>query len=98
MAPNQWIQPGRSQLQFTDWDRSSQQGFAPPNAAGRLCGLQPLAKVVMSRNTNSWHDSYHRTMTQVASAATVLAPFDNVQLSSRGRALLPHARKATNSL
>lgn len=34
---------------------------------------------------HSWHDSFHRTMTQVASPATVLAPFERVELSSRGR-------------
>lgn len=34
---------------------------------------------------NSWHGSFHRTMTQAASTETVLAPFDNIQLSSRGR-------------
>src|SRR4051812_505367 len=33
----------------------------------------------------SWHDSYHRTMTQVANPKTVVAPFDEVKLESRGR-------------
>ncbi len=33
----------------------------------------------------SWHKTFHRTMTQVASPESVLAPFDNVRLSSRGR-------------
>ena len=33
----------------------------------------------------TWHDSYHRTMTQVVSAQTVLAPFENVKLQSGGR-------------
>jgi len=32
----------------------------------------------------SWHDSYHRTMTQVASPATVRGDFDDVTLRSRG--------------
>lgn len=32
---------------------------------------------------SSWHDSYHRTMTQVANRDTVAAPFNSV-LSSRG--------------
>ena len=29
----------------------------------------------------SWHASYHRTMTQVASPAVIVAPFDGAQLS-----------------
>ncbi|MDE0734834.1 MAG: multiheme c-type cytochrome [Pirellulaceae bacterium] len=33
----------------------------------------------------SWHQTYHRSMTQVASPDTVLAPFDDVHLKSRGR-------------
>ncbi|HAB17083.1 MAG TPA: C cytochrome precursor [Verrucomicrobiales bacterium] len=32
----------------------------------------------------SWHDSYHRTMTQVASPATVLGDFNNVTLEVDG--------------
>jgi hypothetical protein len=34
----------------------------------------------------SWHRSYHRTMTQVASPESVLAPFDGQTLVNRGRA------------
>lgn len=33
---------------------------------------------------DSWHDTYHRTMTQVATSESVVAPFD-VHLESRGR-------------
>ncbi len=33
----------------------------------------------------SWHDSFHRTMTQVATPDAVLGPFNDVRLSSRGR-------------
>ena len=33
----------------------------------------------------SWHESYHRTMTQVAAARTVAAPLDGLTLKSRGR-------------
>ena len=33
----------------------------------------------------SWHATYHRTMTQLATEETVLAPFDDIALSSRGR-------------
>ena len=34
---------------------------------------------------DTWHDSYHRTMTQIASPETVAAPFDDVELENRGR-------------
>lgn len=33
----------------------------------------------------SWHRTYHRTMTQIASPATVLAPFAGEVLTNRGR-------------
>ncbi len=33
----------------------------------------------------SWHRTYHRTMTQVASTESIVAPFDGVSLTSRGR-------------
>lgn len=32
----------------------------------------------------AWHSSYHRTMTQVASAQTILAPFDGTELNLEG--------------
>ncbi|MEO8269394.1 MAG: cytochrome c3 family protein, partial [Aureliella sp.] len=34
---------------------------------------------------SSWHDSFHRSMTQVATVDTVLAPFQDIRLESRGR-------------
>jgi predicted CXXCH cytochrome family protein len=37
------------------------------------------------QNHASWHRTYHRSMTQVASPETVVAPFDGVSLESRGR-------------
>lgn len=33
----------------------------------------------------SWHRSFHRTMTQLATPDTVLAPFEDLELRSRGR-------------
>ncbi len=36
-------------------------------------------------NYASWHRTYHRTMTQAASPESVLAPFDNLKMESRGR-------------
>ena len=34
---------------------------------------------------HSWHDSYHRTMTQRATVDTVIAPIDDITVHSRGR-------------
>ena len=36
-------------------------------------------------NYESWHGTYHRTMTQLATPQTVMAPFNNLRLQSRGR-------------
>ena len=33
---------------------------------------------------DSWHDSYHRTMTQVATPEAVIAPFDDIDLAFAG--------------
>jgi predicted CXXCH cytochrome family protein len=41
---------------------------------------------------DSWHASFHRTMTQVATPQTVVAPFDNIELQSRGRSYLLERR------
>ncbi|MBT6157720.1 MAG: hypothetical protein HOK71_09275 [Planctomycetaceae bacterium] len=38
-----------------------------------------------SEQYESWHDSYHRSMTQKASIESVVAPIDDVTVSSRGR-------------
>ena len=37
------------------------------------------------QNHASWHRTFHRKMTQLATSETVLAPFDGVALESRGR-------------
>jgi hypothetical protein len=37
-----------------------------------------------AKEFESWHGTFHRTMTQVASAESVLAPFENIRLASRG--------------
>jgi len=38
------------------------------------------------QNHATWHASYHRTMTQVASPEAIVAPFDNVELYLYGQA------------
>lgn len=42
----------------------------------------------------SWHDSYHRTMTQAATPEAVVGSFEDVRLSSRGRSF--HLSRAAN--
>src|SRR5262245_29232782 len=37
------------------------------------------------REHATWHDSYHRRMTQKATPAAVIAPFDGVRLEANGR-------------
>jgi predicted CXXCH cytochrome family protein len=54
----------------------SQQGGFVSSQACRECH---------SNEFESWHDSFHRTMTQVATPEAVVAPFTGVRLSSRGR-------------
>ena len=41
-------------------------------------------------NYDSWHDSYHRTMTQQASADSIVANFEDVTLTARGRTYRMH--------
>lgn len=36
---------------------------------------------------SSWHSTWHRTMTQSATSESVVAPFDNVRLESRGETI-----------
>lgn len=56
--------------------QQSQKGGFVSSASCRECHKQ---------EHSSWHDSFHRTMTQVATPETVVGSFDNVTLNSRGR-------------
>ena len=56
--------------------QQSQQGGFVSSESCRECHKQ---------EHSSWHDSFHRTMTQVATPETVVGSFDNVTLNSRGR-------------
>ena len=62
---------------YTDWvpDVRADRGFVGSDAC-RDCH---------AGNHASWHDSYHRTMTQTASPESVVPSFDDVILSGRGR-------------
>lgn len=55
--------------------RGPREDFVSSNAC-RMCHPNQYA---------SWHATYHRTMTQVASPETVLGPFDGVRLEAHGR-------------
>jgi len=37
-------------------------------------------RACQARHYETWHESYHRTMTQVATPETVFAPFENIEL------------------
>ena len=54
---------------------SNNGGFVSSNAC-RSCHPKEHA---------SWHQSFHRTMTQAADERSIQAPFDHIELSSRGR-------------
>ena len=58
----------------------------PPLQFGRdgYVSSQACAKCHAEQH-KSWHNSYHRTMTQIASPQSIVAPFDDVHLTSRGR-------------
>ena len=54
--------------------RSKDNGYVSSDAC-RACHPQQY---------DSWHDTYHRTMTQIASPETVVAPFDGIRLAAHG--------------
>ena len=68
-----------------------QPGGTPTN--GKSLSVQRSADYITSANCKechaaeyeSWHDSYHRTMTQRATRETVVAPIEDVRLHSRRR-------------
>lgn len=56
--------------------RQSSEGGFVQSAACRECHPEQHA---------SWHDSFHRTMTQLATPETVIAPFNNTELEFQGQ-------------
>jgi len=80
-------------LVWRSWYLDSRRTIAPPPAGDPLPKLGPRAGFVGSaacrechrQQHDSWHATFHRTMTQKATPRTVLAPFDGVTLKSRGR-------------
>lgn len=80
-------------LIWRSWHLDSRRTVTPPLARDPLPRLGARGDFVGSeacrecheQNHASWHRTFHRTMTQVASPETVLAPFKDVTLESRGR-------------
>ncbi|MEE3283600.1 MAG: hypothetical protein VX311_03375, partial [Planctomycetota bacterium] len=80
-------------LVWRNWYLDVRQETIPPVALDPLPVIGPRGDFVGSsacrechkKNHSSWHQTFHRTMTQKASSETVLAPFDGVTLESRGR-------------
>ena len=80
-------------LVWRNWYLDVRQETIPPVASDPLPVIGPRGDFVGSsacrechqKNHSSWHQTFHRTMTQKASSETVLAPFDGVTLESRGR-------------
>jgi predicted CXXCH cytochrome family protein len=65
---------------------ASSGGEPPPIQIGRDEYVSSRACVKChAEQHKTWHNSYHRTMTQVASPQSVVPSFDNVHLESRGR-------------
>ena len=67
-------------------------GPLPPSQAGRPIEVHASGYVSSDtcrachpQNYATWHASYHRSMTQVATPETVLGDFDGVELSAAGR-------------
>ena len=80
-------------LVWRSWYLDSQRKISPAPAEDPLPQLGPRGEFVGSsacrechrQQHDSWHATFHRTMTQQATPQTVLAPFDGVRLESRGR-------------
>ncbi len=59
--------------------------LVPPIVLGQGYVSSHTCRSCHPREHSSWHQTYHRTMTQLPTPETVLAPFDDIYLKSRGR-------------
>ncbi|MFP6604666.1 MAG: cytochrome c3 family protein, partial [Pirellulaceae bacterium] len=59
--------------------------LVPPRVSGQGYVSSQTCRSCHPREHASWHQTYHRTMTQLPTPETVLAPFDDIHLKSRGR-------------
>lgn len=88
-------QPGNNAPNPVNWKRPVDEGSADIENQRDFPFLKQVSREGFVSSSNcrtchpeqykSWHASYHRTMTQVASPETIVAPFDDVTLESRGR-------------
>lgn len=64
-------------------DQSGESGVPEVNRAGY--SGSDTCRQCHQEQFGSWHNSYHRTMTQWATAESVVAPFNNLRLEAYGR-------------
>jgi hypothetical protein len=69
-----WNTPANSELTVTNRPLQVLTGDYVGSAACQICHPHSYA---------TWHDSYHRTMTQVANEESVIGNFDNVRLAGK---------------
>jgi predicted CXXCH cytochrome family protein len=89
--------PPRSPTEQTDSDEQANRQLELRASTHRLADSLPYqvesdgfvsSKACIECHANeheSWYATFHRTMTQVASPESIVAPFDGVRLSSRGQ-------------
>ena len=61
--------------------------LSPPESQALGYVSSKACRACHPQNYDTWHASYHRTMTQVASRDTVIAPWEPVEVSGRGRTM-----------
>jgi predicted CXXCH cytochrome family protein len=80
-----WPEPSQEQVKFVDELPGRDIGvFLPEFIADEGFTTSNACHSCHPGNYASWHRTFHRTMTQVASPESVLAPFDNVVLENEG--------------
>jgi len=74
--------------QITSWeatDAASERSAIPRKREDHLFAGSTSCRACHVREYATWHQSFHRTMTQVATADTVIAPFDSRTLTRYGQ-------------
>ena len=74
--------------QITSWeatDAASERSAIPRKREDHLFAGSKSCRACHVREYATWHQSFHRTMTQVATAETVIAPFDSRTLIRYGQ-------------
>lgn len=80
-----WPQPARQQPKVIDYlPGQGLDSFLPEFVADEGFASSSACHSCHPGNYKSWHETYHRTMTQVASPTSVIAPFEDVVLENDG--------------